>query len=174
MGDRILKEYAYRARLKPLVWSATVFAGAAAVLLWKAITIEGAVRVFGMTLEPPAGRNFLFVLAGLSACFVLVAFVVAIDRAGGARRIAFTDEAIIVPIRRFSRGERVVKLNTISDVTIADTYGQRFITFKHPDGKFAVMASMLPDDAAFDEIVQQLARHAGKGTGWSGLTRNVR
>lgn len=175
MGDRILKEYPYRARVAPMLLAGFFFSFCSVVLFYAAQrAADRGIRIMGVSLEGESGRYLLYVLTVFSACFVLAAIAVLIDRMKNTRRIAFTDEAILVPIRRFATGERVVKLNTITDVTVTDTYGQRFISFKHPEGKFSVVASMLPDDASFDEIVQQLARHAGKGTGWSGLTRHER
>ncbi len=133
--------YPYRPRWAAVLLSSLFFAGVGGIFVW----------------QVDQGGGLLFwCLAGVSGLFVLAGAFVALMRILVPQRIVLQPGALVLPVGRWSKEERVVRFDEIEDIEYHNITGQRILTLWYGQGKTSISASMLPAQRDFLEIAQHL------------------
>lgn len=152
------RQFRYGPKWTVIVFCALFFGACAIVLGAKAKGNERGLILNGVIEFSPTGATiFYWVLAALSAGFVVVAGFLAVMRLALRQRIAFTETCLMVPRSKWSSEEVTVPFRDVLELTRAEASGQRFLTIVHPGGKFTLIGWMLPKKQDFDELWQGLS-----------------
>jgi hypothetical protein len=155
MSERV---FHYRPRWSAIIWGALFFGAAAAWFCVKALHNDRGLILNGIIRLSPANATiFYWVMSGLGAGFVVAAVLLVGVRLMNPQRIMLTDDSLTLPRSRWSSQEQHILLREIGGVQLTEVYGQRFAYILHPGGKATIAASMLPNDADFDELLQALS-----------------
>ncbi len=154
------RHYEYRQKWSAIVLGVLFFGACAAVLAAKAQGNDRGLIINGIfEFSAGAATIFYWVLAALSAGFVLIAACLAIVRLTSRRRIVLTESSLVVPRSRWwSTEEMVIPFGSIREVSASQVTGQRFLKIVHQGGKFTLVGTMLPKKDDFDEIQALVAQ----------------
>jgi len=133
--------YPYRPRWSVLLSSSLLFAGVGGIFGWQ--IVQG-------------GGLLFWCLAGVSGLFVLLGVFVALMRILVPQRIVLQPGALVLPASRWSKEERMVRLDEIENIEYQHIAGQRILTLWYGQGKTSISASMLPTQRDFLEVAQHL------------------
>ena len=131
------------------------FLACGAGMAYSALTNEQGLIINGIiTLGPDGATIFYWVIAVLSAVFVLGGLWAIIVGLTSDRTLTITEDGIRAPKSGYSRQYVTINFPDIFKVSIQTVSKQRFITLLHRTGKLSIAQSMLPDKEAFEEVVR--------------------
>jgi hypothetical protein len=148
------REYAYRPKWTTIVLASLFFGAGALFFAAMAKDNDRGLIINGIIeLSPGGARIFYWALAALSVGLVAAASTMAMVRLTLRQRIAVGTTCITVPRSRWSSEEIAVPFAEIIRLSTSDVSGQRFLKVVYRGGKFKLVASMLPSEGDFDEIL---------------------
>lgn len=153
----------YPYRPKPWVMLlVSIFFGAAALFMGRqALVNDRGLIINGLIhLEPGGATTFYWCVAAISAAFVAVGISAFFVGLLSSRRVILTGTDISAPKFGFSRKATAVNLSDIRSLSVQVIEGQRFLNIYHVNGKLAISASFLPDEAAFEQLCAAIAQRA--------------
>jgi len=104
---------------------------------------------------------FYWVLAGISALFVLVAVFLALVRISTDRSLEIEADAVILPhgflLRKLSR----VPYSSIASVSEMVVKGQKSLRLHTSSRKYAISASLLPSQEVYAQLKQLIVERVG-------------
>jgi hypothetical protein len=152
----VTRTYPLQPRWTLTIFGSLFFGVCAAFFVHSALTADRGVDINGIVeLGVGGARVFYWVLAFLSACFVVVAIAAAVFYRGGTRAIVLDDDAIALPGPMWRPAPRRIAYADIVSLQRQDISGQTLLQIVHRGGK-AGIARSLTGDTAFDEIVAAL------------------
>lgn len=107
-------------------------------------------------LSPQNATIFYWVIASASMVFVVVGFFALVKSFFTNREIVITETSITSPKSALSKLDVTVNFSDISNVTIQTIQRTRILNIKYSGGKLSILNSMLPNKAAFEELVSQV------------------
>lgn len=153
----IEREYTYRARWATVSWTGLFFGFCTAFMGWKARTNSRGLVINGVIeLAPTGATAFYWVIAGLSAAFVLAAILVAVLRVVWPRRLVLAAHELLVPRFVWSKSDTRIPYSAITGIEIQEVSGQKFAHVRHASGRATITASLLPRKEDFDDVVRLL------------------
>lgn len=151
-------EFHYRPRAKGLLLGIAFFGPCTAVLAQEARTNDRGLIIDGLIEMSTAHATiFYWVLAALSAGFVLISILGLMELMFSPEKpiLRLTPTEVIIPPYLFRREARTVLFSEITGLTDQTVQKQRFLTLRYGDRKKAsINHSWLPDDAAFQTVLQ--------------------
>ena len=155
--SRIEPRFEYRPRMTVIVATVLFFGACAVVIGMKAASNDrGLVIDRLIELGPEGATIFYWACAAASLAFVAVAGLMLIVRVKVRQRITLTEDAVVVPRSRWSNEERTIPFQDIIELRDITTAGQKFLKITHPDGKFMLIASMLPGAEDFEFLTSEI------------------
>jgi hypothetical protein len=152
------REYPYRPRWTAIVFAGGFFAACALVLGYRASDNHRGLIINGIIeLGPDGATGFYYVLCALSVGFVIGSVFMAYHRLTFQQRLVFGGAAMTVPVSRWSRATKQIAYRDMRKMSMTVISGQTFLYVDHLGGRFTIVASMLPSQAAFDEVRALLA-----------------
>jgi hypothetical protein len=152
------RDYPYRPRWTAIVFVGAFFALCALVLGARASDNRRGVIINGIIeLGPEGATNFYYTLCAGSVGFVIASIFMVYHRLAFQQRLVFGSAAMTVPVSRWSRATKQIAYRDIQGVSITAVSGQTFLYVHHVGGKYAIVASMLPSQEAFEEVRALLA-----------------
>lgn len=164
MDTKIIEsEYEYKPSWLAILLCGGMFGGAAAFFAYQADSNDrGLIINRVIELSENGATNFYWVLCFLSLCFVAAMMAMIFQRLKFRQRIAFTAEGIIVPVSRWSAGEKFIEYKNITALSETEISGQNFLNIFHSDGKDVINRIMLPSKEIYREIIGLLEQRIGR------------
>jgi hypothetical protein len=160
MASDIECEFVYRPRWFWIIIGVLLFGAGTIIFCHKALTNDRGLIINGIIELPITGATiFYWVMCVASAAFVFAANFLVLHRLAFSQRITFTSETIVVPRSRWSSEEIAVEYGAITGIEATEVSGEKFLRVTHSEGKFTIVASMLPTRQAYDEVYQLLLEH---------------
>jgi hypothetical protein len=145
--------YEYEPKWTVILLSGVFFGLCAVVLGIKAATNErGLILLRIIELGPQGASWFYWILTACGVGFVAIAALLTYHRLTVRQRLVLGATALTVPASRWSRTERDIAYRDIFELSTNAVSGQRFLVLKHAGGKCVIAASLLPSQAAFEEV----------------------
>ncbi len=105
-----------------------------------------------------------WVLTALCAAGVLLSVLLAAKRLAIKHRIALTASSIIVPKSSWSVDETDIPYQNIREISMSEVHKQKFLHLHQQDGKYSIVASMLPSRKDFEELHNLLMERVKKAS----------
>ena len=149
------KEYLYKPKVLVMLLSSLFFAACGAGMAYAALTNDRGLIINGIiTLSESGATVFFWVIAAVSAVFVLGGTWGIIVGLTSDRRLTITENGIRAPKSGYSKQYVTINFPDIFKVSMQTMNKQRFITLHHRTGRLSIAQSMLPDKEAFEEVVR--------------------
>ena len=151
----------YTPRWGTIIACAGFFGACAAFMAYKARhNTRGLVLNGIITLEPAGATVFYWVMALLAAGFVLIAFLMTVNRLSSPRYLEVGTDALLLPHGRFQRQISRIAYADIQSVSEGQVSGQRFL-YIHAGGlRYTLTASLLPDNDTYNAVKDLLISRA--------------
>ncbi len=146
--------FPYKPRILNFLLAGFFFAFCGAVLLYMGLSNDRGMilnRIF--TFSESQASWFFYILAICSFAFVLLAVFTVVKSRLSPKTLEITDEMLICPKSGISTKVMRLPFRDISKVEEQVIQHQRFLMVHHEGGKFSIPKSMLPDKAAFEQVV---------------------
>jgi hypothetical protein len=158
--------YDYKPKAWVMLLSGLFFAGCGVWFGNRALTNDRGLILNGIIeLETGDATIFYWVLTAVCVAFVAGAGFGVVRALGAPGEVVLDATAITAPKRGTGRTTSTVPFAQITDLRITDVNSQKFLTIHHTGGKLAIMRSMMPDRAAFEELVSELHARCGSAQG---------
>jgi hypothetical protein len=145
--------YPYKPRIGVMVLGAVFFAACAVVIGNKAATMDRGVVLGGLVeLSADGARSFYWVLAGLSAVFVVAALFGIVAGIFSRQSLQLSESSLSVPKNLWTRAPVVVPVSDISETRLRTISRQRMLLIRHSRGALNITEKMLPDRASFEAV----------------------
>ena len=155
--DKIECEYEYNPSWKLILFGAVFFGFCAFALGAQADGNNRGLSLRGLIdLEPAEATVFFWILCGLSIGFVLAFAVLAYRRLTVRQRLAFGPTTFLAPRSWWSGEEKEIAYRDIKGISRVEVMRARSLHITYEGGKFAIVDSMLPSKAAFEEVYDLL------------------
>jgi len=156
------RDYKYQSTWKGTLMGVLFFVPCTIVLACKASLNDRGVILSGLIeLSPFQATLFYWLLATLSAGFVVLGGIMALELLFIQRRLTLSDRSLIIPATLFTEAKTLFYSDILS-LSPQSIGNQRLLTIVHRQGKFHVQDSMLPQPRDFDEICDVLAQQVAK------------
>jgi hypothetical protein len=147
--------YPYKPKLWVMLLAGLFFAGCAVILGGVARSNDRGLIINGIiSFEADGATTFYWILAGVSALFVVVAVFAASRALTSQQELVIDGRAISAPKRGTSKVILTVPFANITDLRIMQVASQKFLTIHHSDGKLEIVRDMLPRKADFETVVE--------------------
>jgi hypothetical protein len=157
-----LAEYPYKPKSMTAVVVMVFFAACAAVLAHEADTNDrGLIINRIIELSPSQATVFYWVLAGLSVLFVIGGLFMLVRSFAAPRRVSLTRDSLISPKAGFSKQVLTIPYASIRKLEVTKVQRQRFLMVYYDKHKISIPQSLLPNQAAFDELYNKLSKNCG-------------
>jgi hypothetical protein len=138
------------------------FAVCALVIAEEAATNDRGLILEGIFRFSPHGATvFYWMLAGLSALFVLAALFLAVARLSTDRYLQLESDAVILPHGFLQTKLSRVPYSSIATVSEVIVKGQKSLRLHTSSRKYAISASLLPSDHVYVQLRQLIAERVG-------------
>ncbi|HMJ63948.1 MAG TPA: hypothetical protein VK615_01260, partial [Candidatus Binatia bacterium] len=138
-------EYPYNPRWSAIAAAAAFFALCAAFMGYKAAHNEAGLIINGLIELGPTGATvFYWVIAGASACFVLMAILLTLRRLARPRTLVLDDDALLLPSGCFQTRVDRINYSDISQVLERQVAGQTLLYIIANGLQFTIAESLLP------------------------------
>jgi hypothetical protein len=155
------RRFTYNPQWAVIAACALFFGAIAALMVYKALHNERGLIINGIITLGPAGATvFYWVMAGLSALFVISAFLLIVRRAANPQVLEFTDEAVLLPYGFLQPRVSRIPYAEIKRVWEVKVSGQTFLYLATGGQKFSIMASLLPDRDSYQTIKDFMSSRA--------------
>jgi hypothetical protein len=152
----IQREYEYRLKVERVMFRAALVGVGALWFGWMALTNDRGLVVFVVPLSAKNATVFYAVFAALAGFYSAYDFT-SVSRRGSLRqRIAFTEDALIVPRSLWRAEEDAILYRDVLDF-IPFSQPDTLTVIRHRGGEFSLRLDMLPDERAYTDILQNLA-----------------
>ena len=152
MHASLPKTYPYHPKATTIILCIGFFGACAAVLGWKAATNDRGLilwRIF--TLSEDGASIFYWVLVASSLGFVLIALLLAIQRAMGSADLEITPSTIRIPHGFINKKVSEVDLKDVTGFSEAEFQGQRFFYLYARGRKYCLNRALMPSKEAYEE-----------------------
>ena len=112
-------------------------------------------------LSPWAATVFYWVLTAFSALFVLASLLLAIKRVTSNQFLQLEHDAVIVPHGFLLKKSARVPYASIAGISEMNVKRQRSLRLFTPDRKYAISASMLPNNEVYQQVKQLIVERVG-------------
>jgi len=158
----IERAYPYRPGWTAIVLCTLFFGALAAFMAHVARSNDRGLVINGVvTLSPGGATAFYWTVAGVGACFVLLAGLLAVVRLTSRQRVALAPAALLVPRGRWSNEETAIRFAEVLELSRTEVQGQHFLKIVHPGGTFTLVASMLPSREDFESVCAAVEERTG-------------
>lgn len=137
-----------------------VFGAFGAMLAWLAATVTEPSFVWPLGVLPPTTARIAYGCAAAAA----LAYIAAVSWVRFVRRptVLLAPDRLEVPIGEFGTGTAAILHGSVRKHAVTTSAaGWRRLTVVHDGGVVAVQAAQLPDEGAFDAVVEHVRRLAG-------------
>lgn len=156
--SNVTRTFDYRPRWTTIALAGALFGANSLILGAKANSNDHGLIINGIIVLSKSGATtFYWVIAALSAVFVVVAMFLVFVRLTISQRISLTPTSIVLPKSRWSAKLVDVPHTDILNLSATEVYGQRFLKIEYRGGKFTIAASLLPRNADFETICSEIA-----------------
>lgn len=151
--------YPYRAKIWKLLLAAVFFGACALIIAHKAQSNDKDMIINHLIeLDTHDATIFLWILAALSAAFVLTGIVGIAKTIGSTTELVLAPDAITAPKSGLrSKTLVTVPYRSITNLVLQKVQSQKFLIIHHPGGKLGIVASMLPGTADFETVCEEIA-----------------
>lgn len=151
------REFPYRPRWTVIIGCWIFFGALAPFFADLAVANQqGLVIKHVITFGPDAATALYWVLCAASACFVVATMWLTYLRLTLHQRLVIDQNALIVPVNRWSAEELEIKYEEIVALSRSEVQGQQFLHVVHPGGRYYITSSMLGSNSDFEEICSLL------------------
>jgi hypothetical protein len=141
-------------------WSAILFGvllcGAAATVAAYSACSNFGLRIWGIKLPPGIAACTWWAMAVTSLGGGFLFLLMAVHRLIRVQRILLTPAAIFVPKGRFSSKVVIIPFSTVTDLSLSQVHGQRFLKISHQQGTFTIASSLLPEREDLEVVHKML------------------
>ena len=160
------KKSPYKPKILVMLLASLFFAACSAGMAYAAVTNDRGLIINGIiTLSESGATVFFWVIAAVSAVFVLGGTWGIIVGLTSDRRLTITENGLRAPKSGYSRQYVTIKFPAIVKVSMQAVNKQQFMTLHHSTGKLSIAQSMLPDKEAFEEVVRIITQKMKIPTG---------
>jgi len=152
MDSSLPKTYSYNPKATTIILCVLFFGACAAVLGWKAATNDRGLILNGIFTFSEGGASiFYWILAALSVGFVLIGFLLTIQRAIGSVSLEITDSWVSIPHGFIKKKITKVEFADVTDLSETEVQGQRFFYLHTPKKKYCLNRALMPSKDQYEE-----------------------
>ena len=156
----------YNPKLRVIFACAAFFGVCSAFMAYKAVHNTVGLTINGViTLGPTGATLFYWVIAGLSAGFVLLALLLTAQRISSPQVLEVGTDALFLPHGRFQRQTSRIAYADIQSVSEVEVSGQRFLYVTADGLRYTITASLFPEADSYTAVKDFLISHAGRRGG---------
>jgi hypothetical protein len=160
---KIVKEFNYGIRPLKMLLPMLMFGACAAFFFREALTNDRGLIINGIfRMDAGQGTIFYYVMAGLSAMFVIGAAAGMISGLSAKKKLVIFSDGLEIPIRK----EKVrLYFSNIASVQMLDIYKTRIIELVTKENrKYSILDSALGTKAEMDEVFKLISDGTGGNT----------
>lgn len=144
--------FLYKTKWKSLIFAGLFFSVCAVVLWHEASTNEQGLIIENIiTLSVHSATIFYYVLAAISALFVLIALL-SISSARNPKYLVFTETEIIIPPIGMQKNPIILPIKDIVSLNETNISGQVMLTIKTSNKNGVIQRSMLENKDVYEHV----------------------